>query len=65
MLYIISSWFVRDYDQEKCNDYEVRSDVISIHDISLMIFTVNFEGATIWDGKSNAHFHGTAVLTLY
>ena len=38
------------YDQEKVNNYEVRS-VISINDISLMIVTVLFEGGTTWDGK--------------
>ena len=39
------------YDQEKVNVNEVRS-VISIYDIlSLIILTVLFEVATIWDGK--------------
>ena len=38
------------YDQEKVNNYEVRS-VISINDISLMIVTVLFEGGTTWDGE--------------
>ena len=38
------------YDQEKVNNYEVRS-VISINDISLMIVTVLSEGGTTRDGK--------------
>ena len=63
MLYIFSSWFVRGYDQEKCNDYEVRS-VISLHDISLMILTLLFEGGTTWDGKF-IHISTVGLCLLY